>query len=86
MKELSWDYDISVERILNIDQKLQGYEITEATFMNNKEQYEKRNVLGDQKGNQIFKMRDGKYILESENEEMEVDYFYSMDINDLLKK
>jgi hypothetical protein len=37
------------------------------------------------KGMYIFQMKDGRFVLEVENDEFEVEYFYSYDINDLLK-
>ncbi len=39
-------------------------------------------LLNDNK--QIFKMDDGRYVLEVENEDGTMDYFYSEDIKDLL--
>ena len=39
-------------------------------------------LLNDNK--QIFKMDDGRYVLEVENEDGTMDYYYSEDIDDLL--
>jgi hypothetical protein len=39
-------------------------------------------LLNDNK--QIFKMDDGRFVLEIENEDGDMDYFYSEDIEDLL--
>jgi hypothetical protein len=42
-------------------------------------------LLNEDRNRQIFQMKDGRFVLEVENDELEVEYFYSYDINDLLK-
>jgi hypothetical protein len=84
MKELDFDYDLTVDNMVPITTEYNGWENTEGEFYSiNKSGFVKMPLLSKD-GKQIFQMKDGCYIIEIEDEEMNVDYFYSHDINDLL--
>jgi hypothetical protein len=89
-QELSPDYEINVENMIpfteNNSQK--GMNLFEASFYNNKGKKIKMLVLknNEEPGNfgckQIFQMKDGTFILEEENEDVE--YYFSKNLQDLL--
>lgn len=81
--ELSPDYDISVDKMLNMtkDQEIGGFELTESEFYGKKGKVKMNILVRDNE--QIFSMNDGIFILEVEDDDM-VEYFYSTNINDLI--
>lgn len=89
-QELSPDYEINVENMIPfIESKPQnGMHLFEATFYNTKGKKTKMMVLknNEEPGNfgckQIFQMKDGSFILEEENEDIE--YYFSKNLQDLL--
>jgi len=93
MKELSDDYDITVDNMFSIDlsapifwgtdYESKGYSLKESKFYNSKNVLTPMTILSNNKGKQIFWMKDTKFILEVEKEG-EVEYFYSEKLKDLL--
>ena len=83
-RSLEWDYSVRVENMLPIEEgEYDEWTIEDGNFDSNEGktvimQY----LLNDNK--QIFKMDDGRYVLEVENEDGTMDYYYSEDIDDLL--
>lgn len=88
MLELDLDYDMTVDNMVPLTGEYKGWTNEEGEFY----------LLSDEKlvkmpyllncNKQIFQMKDGRFVLEVENiesDEFEVEYFYSYDINDLLK-
>ncbi len=89
-KELSVDYDVTVDNMLDMsnDQEVGPFKVTQGTFFNKSGKEVKKNILEfDDDENfvrrQIFSMKDGTFVLELEVD-MEVTYFYSEDLNDLI--
>ena len=90
-KELDLDYDINVVNMIPFTKSLPNSEMVlhEAEFYNLKGNAVKMMVLkndiefGSIGCKQIFQMKDGKFILEVEDEEG-VEYFFSNKIEDLL--
>lgn len=89
-KELDLSYDVIVENMIPFTEGLsqQGMNLSETTFFNKKGKEVTMTVLRNEEEpgsigcKQIFQMKDGKFILEIEDEEG-VEYFYSEKIEDL---
>lgn len=83
-RSLEHNYSVRVENMLPIEEgEYDEWTIEDGSFDSNEGktvimQY----LLNDNK--QIFKMDDGRYVLEVENEDGTMDYYYSEDIDDLL--
>lgn len=85
MNELEIDYDISVNNMQNITESKGNFKVVDSNFYDwSSEKEVKMKILSDDNGKQIFSMKDGKFVLEVEDENMEIDYFYSENIEDLL--
>jgi hypothetical protein len=91
-QELDYNYDINARNMTSFteDQTSEGWVLSEAEFVPfDTDEEIKVTVLsngvdvGECGAKQIFQMKDGKYILEVEDEEG-VEYFYSENIEDLL--
>jgi hypothetical protein len=83
MKELEQDYSVRVENMVPLEGEYDGWTIEDGDFYSNEgETVIMPYLLNDNK--QIFKMDDGRFVLEIENEDGDMDYFYSEDIEDLL--
>jgi hypothetical protein len=86
-QELDPKYDIAVNNMLPFEGDApKGWEIEEAEFISAKGKAAKMNVLRKEEAGsiqQIFQMKDGKFILEVDNFE-EIEYFCSNDLVDLL--
>ena len=77
MKEqLKEDYEVSV------DDMIDDFKVTTAEFYNKAGKIVNKNILSKD-GQQIFSMKDGKFVLEVEDDGF-VEYFCSNDINDLI--
>lgn len=86
-QELDVDYDISVDNMIDMttSQESNGFKVKKASFFNMRGSVSK-NVLAREVNyvqEQIFQMTDGIFILEVEKD-MEVSYFFSKNINDLI--
>ena len=94
MKELEDDYDISVVNIVSMtkENEQECFKLETSSFFNiNTDGIEERDILRSTNSNrQIFKMNDGKFVLEIEgnmDEDGEViEYFYSENLEDLTKE
>lgn len=86
MIELDLDYDMTVENMEPLTDKYNGWSNEEGEFylLSDAKLVKMPYLLNDACDKQIFKMKDGRFVLEVENDEFEVEYFYSYDINDLL--
>jgi len=86
MIELDSDYDMTVDNMVPLTDKYTGWSNKEGEFFSpSDDDFIKMScLLNDTCDKQIFKMKDGRFVLEVENDELEVEYFYSYDINDLL--
>jgi hypothetical protein len=85
MKELELDYSVRVENMVPLEGEYDGWTIEDGDFYSNEgETVVMPYLLSDSDSKQIFKMDDGRFVLEIENEDCEIDYFYSYDIEDLL--
>ena len=86
MIELDVDYDMTVENMVPLTDKYIGWSNEEGEFylLGDAKLVKMPYLLNDAGDKQIFKMKDGRFVLEVENDEFEVEYFYSYDINDLL--
>lgn len=83
---LSDNYDICVENMNDINEKVGNFEVKKATFFNKGNKKETKNVLTFE-NQQIFSMKDGTFVLEVEVDNDEggyCEYFYSDNIKDLL--
>lgn len=67
-------YDFDVENVVNITSPKYGFDIIEATFMDRNHKPVKRNIL-DKYNKKIFTMKDGKIILEVEEEDGDCTYW-----------
>jgi hypothetical protein len=87
MIELDADYDMTVDNMESLTDKYNGWSNKEGEFylISDDKFIKMPCLLNDAGDKQIFKMKDGRFVLEVENDEFEVEYFYSYDINDLLK-
>ena len=89
-QEHSLDYEINVENIIPFTENYSqnGMNLFETCFYNSKGKEVKMMVLknNEEPGNfgckQIFQMKDGNFILEEENEDVE--YYFSKNLQDLL--
>lgn len=88
-QELDLNYDISVDNMVDISPRsnewIKGFDIKKAEFFNRKGKRVIKDVLFRVNGHtteQIFQMKDGLFILEVE-EDGEITYFYSDNINDI---
>ncbi len=83
-RTLEWNYSVRVENMLPIEEvENDEWAIEDGSFAaNDGKTVIMQYLLNDNK--QIFKMDDGRYVLEVENEDGNMDYFYSEDIKDLL--
>ena len=83
-RTLEWNYSVRVENMLPIEEvENDEWTIEDGSFdANDGKTVIMQYLLNDNK--QIFKMDDGRYVLEVENEDGTMDYFYSEDIKDLL--
>jgi len=84
--KLSDDYEINVDQMLDIKEHKGDFKVIKASFYNLKGTKVNRNVLSNEtegECRQIFSMKDGTFILEIDDC-INVEYFYSKDINDLL--
>ena len=86
MLELDSDYDMSVENMVPLTGEYKGWTNEEGEFylLSNEKLVKMPYLLNEDCDRQIFQMKDGRFVLEVENDEFEVEYFYSHDINDLL--
>lgn len=85
MLELDLEYDMTVDNMVPLTGEYKGWTNEEGEFYSPEEDVIKMNyLLNDDCTRQIFQMKDGRFVLEVENDEFEVEYFYSYDINDLL--
>lgn len=87
MKELDIEYDINVSNMKNITENKGDFKIVESEFYDLRSGSDERikmNVLSDGNGKQIFSMKDDKFILEVEDENMKINYFYSENLDDLI--
>jgi hypothetical protein len=94
-KELNNEYDIDVRNMNDIVEEIGGFKITDGKFMIPTKKYDPDNFLikkilvkectgGDSHHlEQIFLMKDGKFILEVDNGET-CEYFYSENLKDLI--
>jgi hypothetical protein len=93
-QELDPEYDIAVNNMLPFEGDApKGWEVEKAEFISTKGKAVKMNVLRKeevgskdhltQSVQQIFQMKDGKFILEVDDFE-EIEYFCSNDLADLL--
>ena len=89
IQELDDNYDISVDGMINVtvEQEKGGYKIFNSEFYSSLA-YERvyMNILkyeNESACKQIFSMKDGKFILEIENE-LGISYFYSESLDDLI--
>ena len=86
MEELELDYNVRVDNMVHIEGQYEkfGWIIEKGDFYSDEGKIVVMSyLLNKSKRQQIFKMDDGRFVLETENED-EVDYFYSYDIEDLL--
>ena len=83
-RTLEWNYSVRVENMIPIEEvENDEWTIEDGSFAaNDGKTVIMQYLLNDNK--QIFKMDDGRYVLEVENEDGTMDYFYSEDIKDLL--
>ena len=82
-KELSDDYDISGNNMLDIENDISCFKVKNSEFYVPKGKVNRKILTFDNK--QIFQMNDGIFILEVEDyQEGTVEYFYSKDIYDLI--
>lgn len=90
-KELSDAYDINVDKMINIKKPVGDFKVKTSEFGRMyKKGFKKMDILVSNR-KQIFKMNDGKYILEIENDysdpndsEWEIKYYYSENVKDLI--
>ena len=86
MIELDSDYDMTVDNMVPLTGEYKGWTNHEGEFYSPEEDVIKMNYLLNNDCNRhIFQMKDSRFVLEVENDEFEVEYFYSYDINDLLR-
>jgi hypothetical protein len=83
-RSLEQNYSVRVENMLPIEEgEYDEWTIEDGNFdSNDGKTVIMQYLLNDNK--QIFKMDDGRYVLEVENEDGTMDYYYSEDIDDLL--
>ena len=83
-RSLEQNYSVRVENMLPIEEgEYDEWTIEDGSFdSNDGKTVIMQYLLNDNK--QIFKMDDGRYVLEVENEDGTLDYYYSEDIDDLL--
>ena len=86
MLELDLEYDMTVENMVPLTGEYKGWTNEEGEFylLSNEKIVKMPYLLNEDCDRQIFQMKDGRFVLEVENDECEVDFFYSYDINDLL--
>jgi hypothetical protein len=87
MRKLEEDYEVIVEKMNSFTEgEIHGSFIGEVgTFLDKFGNSKERVILSDEDGNQIFKMKDGNYILETEDyDDFTVSYFISSDLNELI--
>lgn len=83
MKEqLKEDYEVSVDDMIDAISDVGDFKVTTAEFYNKAGKIVNKNILSKD-GQQIFSMKDGKFVLEVEDDGF-VEYFCSNDINDLI--
>jgi hypothetical protein len=88
IQELDDNYDISVDGMINVtvEQEKGGYKIFNSEFYSLLYEKVYMNILkyeNESACKQIFSMKDGKFILEIENE-LGISYFYSESLDDLI--
>lgn len=78
-------YDISVDNMVPMSKEHEcaPFTLLETSFFNQKGEDTNMPILSDSCEQQIFRMKDGKFILEIDNGDT-VDYFYSENLNDLI--
>ena len=83
-RSLEQNYSVRVENMLPIEEgEYDEWTIEDGSFdSNDGKTVIMQYLLNDNK--QIFKMDDGRYVLEVENEDGTMYYYYSEDIDDLL--
>tara|TARA_R110000772_G_scaffold20466_5_gene56916 strand:- start:76153 stop:76485 length:333 start_codon:yes stop_codon:yes gene_type:complete len=92
--DLNNDYDINVDNMLDIstDKEDDKFKIESSEFYSEStEDYISKNILvweNDEPWHiyQIFSMTDGKFVLEIEDAEGDINYYYSNDLEELKNK
>lgn len=88
-QNLSDDYEICVANMVPLtkEQASKGFEVVNSEFIDfSDDDFNKVNMdilVREETSEQIFYMKDGRYVLEVEADHM-VEYFYSTNIEDLL--
>ena len=84
-KELSVEFEISVNDMTPIRETVGEFKVSNETFYNDAFNEVQMDILvNESNGEQIFKMKDGKFILEVEDGEGMVEYFHSDILEDLV--
>ncbi len=84
-RKLPNSYDIAVDKMVDatITQEKNGFKVKQGNFFNKSSVIVPRQILVKE-NKKIFFMKDGKFVLEVEQEE-DVIYFYSDNLDDLTK-
>jgi len=86
MKELSNDYEVTVTNMVPLTKadEANGFKLSTSDFFNIEEDTMNCMDILQKDNLQIFKMKDGKFIIEIEDQEnFECSYFYSNSLTEL---